>query len=286
VIGEIVNGIAFGSILFVLASGFSLALGVIRIINIAHGAFYMLAVYLALTVTRSVGNFALAIIVSSVVLMALAALVQLVLLRRFALDPLPQVLSTFGITLVIVEVSRQIWGGYPQVIDTPTAMTGAFFLGDVTVPKYRVFLIGVAGVLAIALWAVIERTMLGALVRAAVDDEEMARTIGINIEWLYVALFGVAGFLAGLGGALGGPVLGTYQGVEFEVLTLTLVVVVLGGMGSLPGAFLGSMFVGIIDTLGKGFFPELSYFVLFVPMIAILAVRPTGLLGRQLALGD
>jgi branched-chain amino acid transport system permease protein len=285
-IGEIVSGIAFGSILFVLASGFSLALGVIRIINIAHGAFYMLAVYLALTVSRSIGNFAVAILVSSVVLMALAALVQYLLLSRFSLDPLPQVLSTFGITLVIVEVSRQIWGGYPQVLDTPSLLTGAAFLGDVAVPKYRLFLIGVAVVLAILLWAVIERSMLGALVRATVDDEEMARSIGINIRWLYVALFGVAGFLAGLGGALGGPVLGTYQGVEFEVLTLTLVVVVLGGMGSLPGAFLGSMFVGIVDTLGKGFFPELSYFVLFAPMIVVLALRPTGLLGKRLALGD
>lgn len=285
-IGDILNGVAFGSILFVLASGFSLALGVIRIVNIAHGAFYALAVYLALTVSQTVGNFVVAALASSVAVMLLAAFLQRFLLRRFGLEPLPQVLSTFGVTLVIVEVSRQIWGGYPQVLPTPSWLTGAVTLGAVIMPKYRLFLIGVAVVLALALWVAIERTRIGALVRAAVDDDEIARSIGINIERLYVVLFGVAGFLTGLGGALGGPILGTYQGVEFEVLTLTLVVVVLGGMGSLPGAFVGSMFVGIIDSVGKVAFPELSYFVLFVPMILILIVRPTGLLGKRMAVDD
>jgi branched-chain amino acid transport system permease protein len=286
VIGDILNGIAFGSILFVLASGFSLALGVIRIVNIAHGAFYALAVYLALTVSQTVGNFVVAALASSLAVMLLAAFLQRFLLRRFGLEPLPQVLSTFGVTLIIVEVSRQIWGGYPQVLPTPSWFRGAVTFGSVIMPKYRLFLIGVAVVLAVVLWVTIERTRVGALVRAAVDDDEIARSIGINIERLYVVLFGVAGFLTGLGGALGGPILGTYQGVEFEVLTLTLVVVVLGGMGSLAGAFVGSMFVGIVDSVGKVAFPELSYFVLFVPMVLILIVRPTGLMGRRLAVDD
>jgi branched-chain amino acid transport system permease protein len=284
-IGDVLNGIAFGSILFVLASGFSLALGVIRIVNIAHGAFYSLAVYVALTVSQAVGNFLVAAIASAVAVMLLAAFLQRFLLRRFGLEPLPQVLSTFGVTLVIVEVCRLIWGGYPQVLRTPEFLSGAATFGSVIIPRYRLFLIVVAVVLAVVLWVTVERTRVGALVRAAVDDEEIARSIGINIERLYVALFGVAGFLTGLGGALGGPVLGTYQGVEFEVLTLTLVVVVLGGMGSLPGAFLGSMFVGIIDSVGKVAFPELSYFVLFVPMIILLTFRPTGLMGKRVA-GD
>jgi branched-chain amino acid transport system permease protein len=243
----------------------------------------MLAVYLAITVSRGVGGFVTAMLVSAGAVMLLAAFVQWVLLRRFAQDPLPQVLSTFGVTLVIVEVTRLIWGGYPQVLDTPPLLTGVVGIGSAVLPKYRVFLIVVAFVLAVALWFGIERTRVGSLVRAAVDDEEMARSIGINVQSVYIALFGLAGLLAGLGGALGGPVLGAYQGVEFEILTLTLVVVVVGGIGSIPGAFLGSMLVGIIDTLGKGSFPELSYFVLFVPMILILVVRPTGLLGKRVA---
>jgi branched-chain amino acid transport system permease protein len=237
-------------------------------------------------VSRATGNFLVAAIASALAVMLLAAFLQRFLLRRFGLEPLPQVLSTFGLTLVIVEVSRQIWGGYPQVVPTPSALSGAVTLGSVIMPRYRLFLIAVAVVLALVLWLTVERTRIGALVRAAVDDDEIARSIGINIEWLYVVLFGVAGFLTGLGGALGGPVLGTYQGVEFEVLTLTLVVVVLGGMGSLPGAFLGSMFVGIIDSVGKVAFPELSYFVLFIPMILLLTVRPTGLMGKRVAVDD
>lgn len=285
-LGDLLNGVAFGAILFVLASGFSLALGVIRIVNIAHGAFYALAVHLALTVGRMAGNFVVGAVAGAVAVMLLAAFLQRFLLRRFGLEPLPQVLSTFGVTLVIVEVSRQIWGGYPQALPTPSWFSGAVTLGSVIMPKYRLLLIGVAIVLALVLWVTIERTRVGALVRAAVDDDEIARSIGIDIERLYVVLFGAAGFLTGLGGALGGPILGTYQGVEFEVLTLTLVVVVIGGMGSIPGAFVGSMFVGIVDSVGKAAFPELSYFVLFVPMILILIVRPTGLLGTRVAVDD
>jgi branched-chain amino acid transport system permease protein len=286
VLGDVVNGIAFGAILFVLASGFSLALGVIRIINIAHGAFYMLAVYIALTVQQKTGNFLLAAAASSVATLVLAVLVQRLVLRRFALEPLPQVLSTYGIMLIIAEATRIIWGGYPQVLETPKALGGAFFLGSVILPKYRLFLIVMAVILAVVLGLILQRTRIGAFVRAAVDDEEMAQSIGINIHWLYAGLFGAAGFLAGLAGALGGPVLGAFQGVEFEVLTLTLVVVVLGGMGSLLGAFLGAMLVGILDAVGRASVPELAQFVLFVPMIIFLALRPQGLLGKRVAQDD
>ena len=285
-IGHIVNGIAFGAILFVLASGFSLALGVIRIINIAHGAFYMLAVYVALTVQTSTGSFLLAAVASAIATLVLAVVIQSLVLRRFALNPLPQVLSTYGVMLVIAESTRLIWGGYPQVLITPEALSGAFIMGSVIIPKYRLFLIVVAVVVALILGQVLQRTRVGVFVRAAVDDEEIAQTIGINIRLLYAGLFGVAGLLAGLAGALGGPVLGAYQGVEFEILTLTLIVVVLGGMGSLLGAFLGAMAVGLLDAVGRAMVPELAQFVLFVPMILILALRPQGLLGKSVAIDD
>lgn len=280
-LGDIVNGIAFGGILFVLASGFSLALGVIRIINIAHGAFYMLAVYVALTVQQATGSYLLAALVSAVAVMVLATIVQHLLLQRFALDPLPQVLSTYGVMLIIAEATRLIWGGYPQVLPTPEAFTGAIFVGSVIIPRYRLLLVGIAVVVAVLLALGLKRTRFGTLVRAAVDDEEMAQCIGIDVRWLYTGLFGVAGLLAGFAGSLGGPVLGAYQGVEFEVLTLTLVVVVLGGMGSLLGAFIGAMLVGILDSVGRAAVPELAQFVLFLPMILFLALRPEGLLGRR-----
>jgi branched-chain amino acid transport system permease protein len=285
VIGEVLNGLVFGAILFILASGFSLALGILKVVNIAHGAFYMLSVLLALEIGTRVPNFLVAILTSSVAIMIIAATLHRLVLRRFGLESLPQVLATFGVTLIIVEVSRLVWGGYPQTLRAPAWLGGALSTGSIIIPKYRVFLMGVAIVVALVLWYVIERTRLGAYVRAAVDDEDIARSIGVNIERLYFVLFGAAGFLAGLAGVLGGPVLGTYQGVEFEVLTLTLVVVVVGGIGSIPGAFVGSMLVGVIDSLGKVYFPEFAYFVLFVPMVLILTLKPSGLLGKPVGVG-
>jgi branched-chain amino acid transport system permease protein len=281
-LGDILSGVAFGSILFILASGFSLALGVIRIVNIAHGAFYMLGFYVALSTIRATDSFIIAVLGGALAVGVLAAFLQGTFLRRFHGRPLPQVLFTFGLTLVIAETSRHVWGGYPEVLDTPGLFAGSVDLGSTTFPKYRLFLIAVAIVLAVALWLLIERTRYGAIVRAAVDDEEMARGMGVNIQRVFIATFALAGLLAGLGGGLGGPVLGAYQGVQFEVLTLTLVVVVLGGVGSIGGAFAGSMVVGIIDTVGKTHFPELSYFVLFAPMILMLSIRPTGLFGTEL----
>jgi len=278
-LGNVVDGIAFGGILFVLASGFSLALGVIRVVNIAHGAFYMLAAYIAIAVEKQVG-FVPAALAAAVVTMALAALVQLLILRRFKLDPLPQVLSTFGLAIVIAESTKVIWGGLNLTLPTPAHLTGVVSLGSIYVADYRLFLIGVAVVMAAALWLLIERTRFGALVRAAVDDEEMARSVGLNVELIFLAVFSLAGLLAGLAGALGAPILGTYQGVQFDVLTLVLVVVVLGGLGSVAGAFVGSMTVGILNSVGIALVPQLAYFILFGPMLVILAVRPQGLVGR------
>jgi branched-chain amino acid transport system permease protein len=286
VIGDIVNGIAFGALLFILASGFSLALGVIRVINIAHGAFYILSVYLGITVAKVMGGFVAAIIVDSLTIMVIAAVLHRLVLKRFHLAPLPQVLSMYGVTLIIVQAVRLIWGGYPEVMATPSGLEGTVQVLGAIVPTYRVFLIGVAVVLAIGLWLLIERTRIGALVRASVDDEEMARSIGIDIERLSMMLFGFAGLLVGFGGALGAPLLGGYQGVEFEILTLTLVVVVLGGLGSLAGAFVASIFVGVLWNVGTAHFAQYSYFVLFAPMILVLSLRPSGLLGKKLTLGE
>jgi branched-chain amino acid transport system permease protein len=286
VAGDIINGIAFGGLLFILASGFSLALGVIRVINIAHGAFYILSVYLGITVARVAGGFVAAVIIDSLTVMVMALLLQRLLLNRFHLSPLPQVLSTYGVTLIIVQAVRLIWGGYPEVMETPPALGGTLHLFGTILPTYRAFLIGVAVVLALLLWLLIDRTRIGALVRASIDDEEIARSIGINIEQLSMMLFGLAGLLAGLGGALGAPLLGGYQGVEVEILTLTMVVVVLGGIGSLAGAFVGSIFVGILWNIGTVYFAHYAYFILFAPMILVLSLRPTGLLGRKLAIGE
>lgn len=285
-LANVINGIAFGGLLFILASGFSLALGVLRVINIAHGAFYILCVYLGVTIAQIAGGFLSALVVDSLVIMLLAALLHRLLLRRFNLAPLPQVLATYGVTLIIAQSVRLIWGGYTEVMDTPSALDGTVLLFGTIIPVYRLFLIGVAIVLAVALWLLIDRTQLGALVRASVDDEEIARSIGIDVDRLATMLFGFTGFLVGLGGAFGAPLLGGYPGVEWEILTLTLIVVVVGGLGSIAGAFVGSLMVGILWNVGIAYFAQYAYFVLFAPMILVLSLRPRGLFGKKLAIGE
>ena len=285
-LANVINGIAFGGLLFILASGFSLALGVLRVINIAHGAFYVLSVYLGVTIAQNAGGFLSALVVDSLAIMVIAAVLHRLLLRRFNLAPLPQVLATYGVTLIIAQSVRLIWGGYTEVMETPSALDGTVLLFGTITPVYRLVLIGVAIALAGALWLLIERTQLGALVRASVDDEEMARSIGIDVDRLATMLFGFTGFLVGFGGAFGAPLLGGYPGVEWEILTLTLIVVVVGGLGSIAGAFVGSLMVGILWNVGIAYFAQYAYFVLFAPMILVLSLRPRGLFGKKLAIGE
>ncbi len=278
---HLLNGVAFGSLLFLLASGFTLAFGLMQFINLAHGSFYLLGAYLALTVMRATGSFPVAVAAGTLAVMVLGALAERVFLHRFHLQPLPQVLFTMGLAFLIGDAALVIWGGEPQVLGPPEWLSGAARIGTIFYPKYRLFVIAAGVVVAAGLWLFLERTRAGALVRACVDDEEMALAVGINVRRLFMWMFALAALLAGLGGALGAPLIGAYPGVDFEVLPLALVVVILGGLGSLGGAVLGSVFVGIVDSLGKAMFPELSYFTLFAPMAVVLAIKPTGLLGRD-----
>lgn len=278
---HLLNGVAFGSLLFLLSSGFTLAFGLMKIINIAHGSFYMLGAYVALSVVKWTGSYLLAVVLGALAVMVLGSLTEEFLLKRFHLKDLPQVLLTMGLAFVIADTSLVIWGGEPMVMASPQWLRGAARIGPIYYPKYRLFVIAVSAAVAVILWVFQEKSRLGAFVRACVDDEEMARAMKINTRLLFFLMFGFSAFLAGLGGAVGAAYIGAYPGVDFEVLPLALVVVIIGGLGSLGGAVLGSLFVGIIDSLGKALFPELSYFTLFAPMILILALRPTGLLGRE-----
>jgi branched-chain amino acid transport system permease protein len=281
VAGQVLNGIAYGSLLFVLATGFTIALGLMRVVNIAHGAFYMLGVYIGLTVMERTGNFILAAAGAAVVVMLIAAVLNEAFLKRLSNQPLRQVLFTFGVTLVIAESIRHIWGGYPKLMATPDFLRGTLGSGTFTIPVYRAFVIGVALALGLGLWIMMTRTRVGAIVRACIDDQEIAGAIGIDVQRVFTLMFGFAGLLAGFGGAIGAPFIGAYQGVQFDILTLTLVVVVIGGLGSIPGALLGSILIGVINSVGIAVIPQLAYFLLFGPMIIVLTFRPMGLLGRR-----
>jgi branched-chain amino acid transport system permease protein len=189
-------------------------------------------------------------------------------------------MMTMGLALLFRDVALILWGGDPFTLPYPVALRGSVEAGDVVFPAYRLFVIVVAAVVGFVLWTINERTLIGARMRAAVDNPEMAAASGINVARLSGLVFGVGAALAAFGGVMGGPILGGFPGVDFDLLPLAFVVVIVGGMGSLKGALVGSIVVGMIDNFGKALVPELSYFTLFAPMIVVLAFRPTGLYGR------
>ncbi len=279
-IAQTLNGLSFGALLFLLASGLSLIFGLMRIVNIAHGSYYLLGAYVAISVVRATGSFLLAVVTAAAVLAAIGVVMQRLFLARFYRQELAQVLLTMGFTFVFADLTLLLWGGDPQRLSVPPLLARAVPIGPVFFPAYRLAVMLVGATVALLLWLVQEKTRIGAVVRAAVDDQEMARGLGINVGPLLTGMFALGAALAGFGGVMGAPFLGAYPGADSDVLPLAFAVVIIGGLGSLKGALVGSALVGVLDNLGKALFPELSYFTLFVPMAVILAIRPTGLFGR------
>jgi branched-chain amino acid transport system permease protein len=204
-----------------------------------------------------------------------------VFLRRVGFDPLRQVLLTVGFAFLFQQAALDIWGGNNMDINPPDALQKSVALGGVYFPLYRLFMIAMAVAIGVGLWLVMERTRLGAAVRATVDDAQMARGVGIDTNRISMIIFALGAFLAALGGVIGGGFLGVYPGLDFEMLPLAFAVVIIGGMGSLGGAAIGALAVGLADNFGKALFPEVSYFTLYAPMVLILAIKPTGLFGRD-----
>ncbi len=275
------NGISYGALLFLLASGLSLIFGVMRIVNLSHGSYFLLGGYVALTVIWTTGSWLLALPVAALTIAALGLFMERVFLRPLGFDPLRQVLLTVGFAFLFQQAALDIWGGDPLDISPPEMLTGSERVGDMYFPRYRIFMISVAVMMGLVLWLVMDKTRIGATVRAAVDDAEMARGVGIDTSRVSMFIFALGAFLAALGGAIGGAFLGVYTGLDFEILPLAFAVVIIGGMGSLGGAAAGSLIVGLADNFGKALFPEVSYFTLYAPMVLILALKPTGLFGRD-----
>ncbi|ETX03157.1 MAG: ABC transporter permease [Candidatus Entotheonella factor] len=275
------NGISYGALLFLLASGLSLIFGVMRIVNLSHGSYFLLGGYFAITVMNLTGSWLLALPVSALGVAVIGILIERVFLRPLGFDPLRQVLLTVGFALLFQQAALDIWGGDNMDIKVPAALDWSVQRGALFFPVYRIFMIATAACVGIALWLVIETTRLGAVVRAAVDDAEMARGIGIDTSKVSLSIFALGAFLAALGGVAGGAFVGVYPGLDFEILPLSFAVVIIGGLGSLRGAVVGSLIVGLIDNFGKALFPEIAYFTLYAPMALILAVKPTGLFGRE-----
>jgi branched-chain amino acid transport system permease protein len=277
---QIFNGVSYGALLFLVASGLSLIFGVMRIVNLSHGSYFLLGGYVALSVIWTTGSWALAIPVAALAIAVVGLLVERVFLRPLGSTPLRQVLLTVGFAFLFQQAALDIWGGDNLDIAPPAALTRSVTAGGLYFPLYRVFMIGLAAAIGVSLWLVMERTRLGAAVRATVDDAQMAAGVGIDTSRISMLVFALGACLAAVGGVIGGAFLGIYPGLDFEILPIAFAVVIIGGMGSLTGAAIGSVVVGLADNFGKALFPEISYFTLYAPMVLILAVKPTGLFGR------
>ncbi|HET9580536.1 MAG TPA: branched-chain amino acid ABC transporter permease [Usitatibacter sp.] len=279
-ITQSLNSLALGGLLFILSAGFSLIFGLMRIANLSHGAYFMLGAYVGLTLLQKGVNFWIAALAGGVAIAVLGGLIERFILRRLAGRTLSQVLATLGIAFIIADACLWIWTGDPIPLPGPESLRGAVPLLGVHFPLYRLGVIALAAVIAIALWVLVEKTRVGAMIRAGVDDLDMARAVGIPVKTLFTAVFCLGSALAGMGGVIAGPILSVYPGLDSDMLPLALVVVILGGVGSLGGAVVGSIVIGFIYTFGQALLPDLAYVILFLPMVIVLVARPRGLFGR------
>lgn len=278
---QLLNGLSLAALLFLLASGFTLTFGLARVVNMAHGVYYLFGGYVGLTAIDATGSFVVGLLAGGFSVVVLNAVLDRTLIRRTRGDPLLQVLLTIGIVYVVAEVALLVWGGNPMRVPQPDWARGPVVLpGDIFYPMYRFLLIVLGAVVAIGLVVLYRATPVGAIMRAGVDDREMTEALGIDVSLLFTLVFALAAFLAGASGVLGGAFLTLYPHAEWDILVLALVVVIIGGLGSIEGAIVGSLLVGLIDSFGRWLVPEAAGFLMFGPMALLLLVRPQGLFGR------
>ncbi|MCY7318908.1 MAG: branched-chain amino acid ABC transporter permease [Ramlibacter sp.] len=274
------NSLALGGVLFTLAAGFSLIFGLMRIANLSHGAYFMFGAYIGLAMLDRGYNFGVAVLAAGLAVGLLGGIVERFVLRRLAGNSLSQVLATLGVAFVIADGSLWLWGGDPRPVNAPALLSGGVQLLGLTFPLYRLAVVVFSVLIGLALWLLLDKTKLGVMIRASVDDRQMAQGIGVPASQLFTIVFCLGAALAGVGGVIAAPILSVYPGLDADMLPLALVVVILGGLGSLAGAFVGSFLIGFIYSFGQVLFPDLAYIILFLPMVVILAVRPRGLFGR------
>jgi branched-chain amino acid transport system permease protein len=278
---QLLNGLQLGVTLFLLAAGLTLVFGIMDVINLAHGSFYMVGAYLTAWLTREGGSFALGLAGAVTLTMLLGLAVERVVVRRlYARDHLDQVLGTFGLLLLVDELVHLAFGPQPIFLDPPAALSGQVAILGAPYPAFRLAILGVGLLTALFLWWLIARTRTGMRVRAGASNREMLGALGVDVGRLFALIFALGVGLAALAGAMAGPVYAVRLGMGDDVLILTFVVIVVGGVGSVRGALIGALLVGVVDTLGRAFLPSaaLATVAIYVLMALVLAVRPQGLL--------
>jgi branched-subunit amino acid ABC-type transport system permease component len=288
IFAQSVSGLTAAMFLFLIASGLSLIFGVLRVLNFAHGTFYMLGAYTAFQLAQWIGNgtgrFWLAALGAAAVVAALGGLVERFLFRHlYGAEELYQLLFTYALVLVLGDAAKMLWGTQQKSVSAPPELAGkSLSLFGATIPYYNLFIILLGPTIALAFWLALQRTRVGRFIRAAALDRETLGALGVNVDALYTWVFVLASFLGGLGGALISPMRATTPGMDTEIIVEAFVVVVIGGLGSFWGTFFGALIYGQVLSFGILFFPRFSIFAVFALMAAVLIVRPWGLLGRPL----
>jgi branched-chain amino acid transport system permease protein len=278
----ILNGLTLASILFVLGSGLTLAFGLMRVVNLAHGAFYLLGGYIGYSVVKYTENWLLALIVGGLAIALLGLIFERFMLTRVRGGDLPETLLTVALAMIIADQALVFWARNPVTLNVPSFLSPSIQLLGVTYPGFRFVMMIVSIIIAVSLWLLIYKTKLGAAVRAGVDDRETVNALGININIIYTAVFVLSAFLGGIAGVLGGSYLQLSPGGDSIILIYSLVVIILGGMGSLGGAVVSSLILGQIISFGLAYAPQYAYFLIFIPMAIVLSIRPQGLFGRKI----
>ncbi|ACZ40116.1 branched-chain amino acid ABC transporter permease [Sphaerobacter thermophilus] len=277
---SVVIGLSYASLLFLISVGLSVVFGLMRFVNLATGALYIVGGYVAWSVANRTDNFWLALPAGAIMALIIGVVIERGFLDRLLGKELMQVSLTLGVAYIVADVTRWIWGGDPLRVRAPEMLRGSTRLFGSVFPTYRLALIVIGAVLAIIVWYLLERTRWGAYVRAGVDDMEMLECLGVNGRRVFSVVFALGALLCGLGGALGTPVTGVSPGIDSQMLLMALIVVVLGGLGSVLGAIVASGVVGMVDNMVRTFWPEASFFVVWVLVALVLIVRPQGLFGR------
>jgi branched-chain amino acid transport system permease protein len=276
---QILNSLQFSMLLFLLAIGLSVVFGLMDYLNLSHGTIYMFAAYVAFSIAQLGGSFWAALAVAPLVAAAVGVLLYFVLLKRAErAGHLTQVLLTVGVIYMGTDLLRIVYGDLPKGLSQPALLGGIVDLAGIRYPAYRLFIIALGLVVMTVLYLVLERTRLGALVRAGVDDRATAETLGIDIAKVFALVFGIGTYLAGVAGVVAAPIFGIYPGMDVSIIILVLIVVVVGGLGSLRGAILGSVLIGFADTFGKILLPQFAMMMIYLVMALALIFRPSGLM--------
>ncbi|CAM4119282.1 High-affinity branched-chain amino acid transport system permease protein LivH [Bordetella tumbae] len=279
---QIFNGIGVGMLYFLMAVGLSIIFGLLRFVNFAHGAFFMIGAYLAYAIVVSLGlDFWVSLIVVPIVVFVFAIALERVLLRHaYRLSHMAQILLTFGLSMILQELAIVLWGTDALHMPTPQALGGIVEFGSFIYPTYRLFVIAFTAVLALVLWWLLEGTRLGAIVRAGSEHGDMTSLLGHDIPKIFMLVFGLGVALAALAGVLAAPIRGVEPFMGLDGLSIAFVVVVIGGMGSFSGALVGGLLVGVLQSLLSSIWPEMARPVIYVCMAMVLLMRPYGLFGR------